>query len=161
MKTTFLATKTLNDRNSISCQKDIDWTKKINWKQKTSLKHLNCCISTDCNFKSRAYMRISPPQRICLKKSHFLPIMANLARVGISCRQRLVRPIANSFESRARPATKILCGQSFSREICLERSQKSKRSVKSGAQLRTLLAKTSQFLLKSTHISSKWDVISI
>ena len=24
MKTTFIATKTLNDRNSISCQKDID-----------------------------------------------------------------------------------------------------------------------------------------
>ena len=161
------------DENNFSCNKNSQWQKlhflseRHRLNKENQLKTKNFLKTSKLLHFYRLQLQIQSrnvdlsSSKDLLKKSYFLPIMANLARVGISCRQRLVRPIANSFESRARPATKILCGQSFSREICLERSQKSKRSVKSGAQLRTLLAKTSQFLLKSTHISSKWDVISI
>ena len=68
----------------------------------------------------------------------FFPTV-NLAMVGISCRGRLIPPIADSCDSRGgglpQPRT-------LSREICLAKSPRSRRSVKSVVPVGSLLVKT-------------------
>ena len=68
----------------------------------------------------------------------FFPTL-NLARAGISCRGRLIPPIADSCDSRGgglpQPRT-------LSREICLAKSRRSRRLVKSAVPVGSLLVKT-------------------